>query len=309
MRKKPQIAVIGSFAIDHIMQISHLPQAGETVGEGRYSRAFGGKGANQALAAQRSGSQVSFVGCVGRDSTGDQAIQAFQQQGIDTQFLLQHSDENTGSAMIFVDQAGENSIAVAPGANFQLLPDHIDGAKECISSSSLILMQLEIPLQTVFYTLEKAKQWQIPVLLNPAPARQLSDAVLQQVEILVVNETEAEILSGMKITDEVSLSDISNYLSKKGPAIVIITLGSGGAFVHSDDLKKLIPAFKVAAVDTTAAGDVFCGALATALMQQQALQQAVSFANAAAALSVTRPGAQPSVPDMQEINTFLNNRI
>ncbi len=300
-----KIAVIGSFGRDMIMQVSHIPTRGETVGEGRFSQTFGGKGANQALAAARSGGTVIFVACVGADSSGDSAISCFNKEGINTQYMSQTNREATGTALIFVGDDGENSIAVAPGANYYLKRPQIDVATNALNSAALILMQLEIPMDTVEYVLENAQQWGTPVMLNPAPAKPLSNIALERVHILVVNETEAEIVSGEKLDNKHSVAQIARQLTTKGPKIVIITLGSKGAYVASEEFTGMVPGNKVETLDTTAAGDVFCGSLATAICNGTSLENAVKFANAAGAIAVTKLGAQPSVPYQKEIETFI----
>jgi ribokinase len=300
-----KIAVVGSFGHDLIMQVSHIPARGETVGEGRFSEAFGGKGANQALAASRSGGNVTFVGQVGQDNSGDKAIKSFTEEGINTQFMTQTDAAGTGTAMIFVGDDGENSITVAPEANYHLKEAQIDAAEEQLKLADLILMQLEVPMETVEYVLGKAQGWNIPVMLNPAPAKILSDLSLQRIHTLVVNETEAEIVSGGKLDGAESVARIAQQLRDKGPLVVIVTLGAQGAYVASDEFTGTVPGNKVDTLDTTAAGDVFCGALATALCSESSLQDAIKFANAAAAIAVTRLGAQPSVPHQSEIEDLL----
>ena len=300
-----KVAVVGSFGRDMIMQVSHIPARGETVGEGRFSQTFGGKGANQALAAARSGGNVVFVACVGKDSSGETAISSFSEEGINTQYMSQTDKEGTGTALIFVGDDGENSITVAPGANYFLDRAQVDTASDELKDSDLILMQLEIPMDTVEYVLEKAQGWDIPVMLNPAPAKPLSDVALSRIHTLVVNETEAEIVSGKKLDGDESLAKISSLLRVKGAQVVIVTLGAKGAYIDSEEFKGHIAGNKVETLDTTAAGDVFCGALTTALSQNQSIDQAVTFACAAAAIAVTRLGAQPSVPYKNEITEFM----
>ena len=301
-----KVAVVGSFGRDMIMQVSHIPARGETVGEGRFSQTFGGKGANQALAAARSGGNVVFVACVGKDSSGETAINSFSEEGINTQFMSQTDKEGTGTALIFVGDDGENSITVAPGANYFLDRAQVDAASHELKTSGLILMQLEIPMDTVEYVLEKAQGWDVPVMLNPAPAKPLSDVALSRIHTLVVNETEAEIVSGKKLDGDESLANISSVLRAKGPQVVIVTLGAKGAYIDSDEFTGHIAGNKVETLDTTAAGDVFCGALTTAMSQNQSIDKAVTFACAAAAIAVTRLGAQPSVPYKNEITEFMN---
>lgn len=302
-----KIAVIGSFGQDMIMQVSHIPARGETVGEGRFSQAFGGKGANQALAAARSGGQVVFVTKLGKDAAGDTAITSFTSEGMDTQFMTQTDAVCTQTALIFVGDDGENSITVAPGASYHLCENEIDQAQSAIESSELILMQLEVPMETVEYVLEKAEACGTPVMLNPAPAKPLSDIALKRLHTLVVNETEAEIISGQKLDGDDAVSRIATQLRQKGPEVVIVTLGAKGAYVDSEEFTGLIAGNKVDTLDTTAAGDVFCGSLTTAMSQGKSMQDSVKFANAAAAIAVTRLGAQPSVPNQSEIEAFLNS--
>jgi len=301
-----KVAVVGSFGRDMIMQVSHIPARGETVGEGRFSQTFGGKGANQALAAARSGGEVVFVACVGEDSSGETAISSFSDEGINTQYMSQTDKEGTGTALIFVGDDGENSITVAPGANYFLDRAQVDAASDELKTADLILMQLEIPMDTVEYVLEQAQTWGTPVMLNPAPAKPLSDIALGRLHTLVVNETEAEIVSGEKLQGDESVAIIANQLRDKGPKVVIVTLGAKGAYVASDDFTGHIAGNKVETLDTTAAGDVFCGALTTALCQNKPIDQAVTFGCAAAAIAVTRLGAQPSVPYKDEIAKFMS---
>jgi len=300
-----KVAVVGSFGRDMIMQVSHIPARGETVGEGRFSQTFGGKGANQALAAARSGGNVVFVACVGEDSSGDTAISSFSEEGINTKYMSQTDKEGTGTALIFVGDDGENSITVAPGANYFLDRAQVDTASDELKSADLILVQLEIPMDTVEYVLEKAQSWNTPVMLNPAPAKPLSDVALSRIHTLVVNETEAEIVSGEKLDGDESLTRIASQLRAKGSQVVIVTLGAKGAYIDSEEFIGHIAGNKVETLDTTAAGDVFCGALTTALSQNQSIDQAVTFACAAAAIAVTRLGAQPSVPYKDEITEFM----
>ncbi len=300
-----KVAVVGSFGQDMIMQVSHIPARGETVGEGRFSKTFGGKGANQGLAAARSGGEVVFVAMLGEDEAGNTAISSFNNEGIDTRFMTQTDQESTGTALIFVGDDGENSITVAPGANYFLKQEHVDAAEADLKGASLILMQLEIPMETVEYVLEKSESWGTPVMLNPAPAKPLSVAALKRIHTLVVNETEAEIVSGQKLDGEDAVAKIAAQLRQAGPKVVIVTLGEKGAFVDSEEFTGLIAGNKVDTLDTTAAGDVFCGALTTAMSEGKAIDEAIRFANAAAAIAVTRLGAQPSVPHRAEIDTFM----
>lgn len=306
MSKK--IVVIGSSNIDMICKVERLPKPGETVGNGVFMQAHGGKGANQVVAAARAGGDVSFISCVGNDLFGANMIKSFHQDGIDVDYLYQEKDVATGSALILVNKMGENSIAIAPGANEKLLPSHIDSARILLSSAEIILLQLEIPFETVEYVIELASRLGKKVLLNPAPARPLDDSLIRKLFVLCLNETETEYLTGKALEMEEDIKEAAQMLLQKGPKIVIITLGVQGAYVASRKLQLMIPGFSVNAVDTTAAGDVFCGTLAVALSNELPLPNAVKFAHAAAALSTMQMGAQPSAPKLQEIRSLLTEK-
>jgi len=303
-----QIVVIGSSNTDMIVKMPRIPQPGETILGGKFSTAAGGKGANQAVAAARAGGNVTFVACLGRDMFGDQALQGFQQDGIQVEHVVKDADAPSGVALIFVDEKGENSIAVASGANANLSAEDIQNAADTIASADMVLMQLEIPLATVQAAARIAADNHAKVILNPAPAQALPDELLQQVTLLTPNETEAELLTGIKVETETQAAEAARALQAKGVETVIITLGPRGAYVLSSDYEGLIPSFKVKAVDSTAAGDVFNGVLAVSLAEGLPIPDAVRLANAAAALSVTKLGAQPSAPTRQEIENFLNDK-
>ncbi|MGD0536603.1 MAG: ribokinase [Verrucomicrobiota bacterium] len=301
----PSIIVIGSSNTDMIIQLDRIPRPGETILGGEFSTAAGGKGANQAVGAARAGGKVTFVARVGRDMFGDQAVAGFQRDGIVTDFVFRDQSAPSGVALIFVAKDGENSIAVAGGANSKLSPADVRKAKRAIAGASAVVMQLETPLETVQAAAEIAAKAGVRVILNPAPARPLPDSLLKLVSILTPNETEAELLTGIKVTDDTSAAQAADKLLAKGVQAVILTLGARGAFVATKESKQLVPGFKVKAVDTTAAGDVFNGALAVALSEGRSLLEAARFASAAAAISVTRLGAQPSAPMRKEIEKVL----
>lgn len=303
-----KIVVIGSSNIDMVCKVDHLPKPGETVGNGVFMSVNGGKGANQAVAAARAGGNVSFISCLGDDAFGTHMIKSFQNDGIDVDYLYQEPHMASGVALILVNQEGENSIAVAPGANAKLTPSHIDGARILLSSADLILLQLEIPYETVQYVVELASSLGKKVLLNPAPAQPLDDTLLRKLFVLTLNETETEIITGKPLTNDTDIAEAAQILLQKGVKTVMITLGAKGAYVASRKIQQLIPGFSVHSVDTTAAGDVFCGSLAVALSNEMPLPEAVRFAHATAALSTTRMGAQPSAPTLQEIRSFLAER-
>ena len=299
------IVVIGSSNTDMIIKVSRIPKPGETVLGGRFSTAAGGKGANQAVSAARAGGNVTFVARIGIDMFGDQSLAGFQADGIDTTHVLRDENEPSGVALIFVDDQGENSIAVASGCNASLSPADVQAAKDTIAGATMLLMQLEVPVETVEAAAEIAAETGVPVILNPAPAQPLSDSLLGNISILTPNESEAELLTGIAVTDEVSAADAARALMAKGINRILITFGARGVYIASDDFTGLIPAFRVDAVDSTAAGDVFNGVLATALAEGLTLTDAVRFAQAAAALSVTKLGAQLSAPTHKEIEQFL----
>ncbi len=302
---KPKILVVGSSNTDMIIKLDRIPQPGETILGGEFTTAAGGKGANQAVAAARAGGQVTFVARVGRDMFGEQAVAGFVKDGIQVEYVTRDHAAPSGVALIFVAKDGENSIAVAGGANGALSPADVKKAKGSIAGASAVVMQLETPLATVQAAAELAARAKVPVILNPAPARVLPDKLLKLVSILTPNETEAELLTGIAVTDQATAAQAADELRARGVQTVILTLGARGAFVATASTRELVPGFRVKAVDTTAAGDVFNGALAVALGEGTPLIQAVRFANAAAAISVTRLGAQPSAPARKEIQRLL----
>lgn len=307
--KSSKIVVVGSANTDMIIQLERIPRPGETILGGEFSMAAGGKGANQAVAAARAGGAVDFIACVGEDMFGQQAVAGFEKDGINMAHIIRHPTSPSGVALIFVDQKGENSIAVASGANGQLLPEHINGAAEAIASAGILVMQLEIPMVTVHKAAALAADNNVKVILNPAPAQMLSDELLANISILTPNETEAELLTGIAVNNESDAAAAAKVLLGKGVEFVIITLGEKGAFVATSDSCEIISGFTVETVDSTAAGDTFNGALAVALGENKSLKAAVRFANAAAALSVTKLGAQPSAPRREEIDGLFGQEV
>jgi len=301
-----KIVVVGSSNTDMIVQLPHLPKPGETVSGGAFSTAAGGKGANQAVAAARAGANVGLVARVGEDSFGEQAVAGFVGDGIDVSHVTRNPEAPSGVALIFVDDGGENCIAVAPGANATLTPQDVEAAKELITGADVVVMQLETPIESVERAAALAREHGVRVILNPAPARPLSDEILSKVSILTPNESEAELLTGIQVSDDEGAAAAARALVARGVDTVILTLGSRGAYVFESDSGELVPGFEVEAVDTTAAGDVFNGSLAVGLAEGKPFAEAVRFANAAAALSVTKLGAQPSAPTRSEIETFLS---
>ena len=299
------VVVVGSSNIDLIMKLERLPRVGETVTGGRFAQVFGGKGANQAVGAARAGGRVAFVGCVGDDAYGAQVVESLQRDGIDTRFVFSEAGVASGTALILVGGDGANCIAVAPGANDRLTPAHVERAGDVIAQAACVVTQCEIPPQTLDHVVELAASLGKPVVLNLAPARKVADATLARLACLAVNETEAEFLTGRPVASDVDVEAAAAALLAKGPKAVLLTLGARGSYVAAAGVRALVPAFAVQAVDTTAAGDVHCGAFAAATVEGRPLLEAVRFANAAAALSVTRLGAQPSAPARAEIEGLL----
>ena len=301
-----RLLVIGSSNTDMVVKIKTLPRPGETVIGGDFLMNAGGKGANQAVAAARLGGDVAFICKTGNDIFGQQAVYLFQQEGMDTSYVFTDTENPSGVALITVDEHGENCIAVASGANANLMPEDISLAEKAIEGAEYVLMQLEIPVQTVEHVAEAAFRKNKKVILNPAPAPalSLSKSLLQHLYVITPNETEAEIISGVKITDEQSALEAARVIADMGVQHVIITLGSKGALLYTASQPTFVPACKVEAVDTTAAGDVFNGAFTVALSEGKDLLEAIRFACKASAISVTRIGAQASAPYRDEVEKF-----
>jgi len=295
-----KIIVIGSSNTDMVIKTDKLPLPGETKLGGIFFMNAGGKGANQAVSVERTGGNVTFVTKVGNDIFGQQAIAGFEKENINTGYVFIDEEAPSGTALIMVNEQGENCIAVAPGANANLLPSDIEKVKN-INRAEIILMQLEIPIETIAAVIKNAKAYKQKVILNPAPAQRLDDGLLSGLFMITPNETEAYFLTGIKVFDEVSASQAAGVFISKGVQNVVITMGASGAYILSDGISKMVPVNPVKAVDTTAAGDVFNGALAVAISEGKDIEEAVSFANKAAAISVTRIGAQCSVPYRKEI--------
>lgn len=308
---KPNITVVGSANVDYIMQVDHLPAAGETVIGGSFSLAFGGKGANQAVAAARAGGSVTFVGALGSDATAEAYLAGLKADGIDTAHVAVEADMAGGAALIMVDGQGRNCITVAPGANSRLTPDRALAAESLIAASDWIVLQQEIPVASNRAVLELATQHGRSVMLNYAPANDLALKPDAKVSALVVNEVEAASLAGATLAadDRAAAGQVAAGLRDAGGhRFVIITLGEEGSVLADESGTREFDAFRVTPADTTAAGDTFCGALAVSLGEGRPLPEAVRFASAASALSVTRVGAQSSIPARSEIETFLSTR-
>lgn len=302
------IVVVGSVNLDLVSTGKRIPAPGETVTGDQFQTFHGGKGANQAVAVGRLGYPVSMIAKVGEDEFGSRLRQGLANAGVDVKAVAMARRTASGVALISVDAQGQNSITVVPGANGKLLPRDLDKAVPRLRAAGMILAQLEVPIETVEYLSEIAERYQIPLMLDPAPARPISRIVLRRVTYLTPNESEACILCGTPIGDLNShdAGDYADKLLKTGAANVIIKMGAQGAFVAgSDGTRTMVPGFKVPVVDSTAAGDAFNGGLAVALMRGMALLEAVRFASAVGAISVTRAGAQPAMPTAREVNRLL----
>lgn len=299
--KMGKIVVIGSANTDLVINTSRIPEPGETVLGGKFMMAAGGKGANQAVAAQRLGADVTFVACVGDDLFGQNSLDNYRREGMNISFITVKEGVPSGVASIFVDAQAENVIVVAPGANSELLQNEVDAAVAEISSADFVLMQLETPMETVEFAVSKAVEAGTRIVLNPAPAASLSDTLLSKLWLITPNRTEAQMLTGLPVTNEQEAAEAAEALVARGVKNVVITLGSKGAYVFSQNFRGIVPSIPVEAVDTTAAGDTFNGALCVALSEGRNLQDACRFAAKAAAISVTRMGAQPSIPYRKEI--------
>ena len=299
-----RIVVIGSSNTDMVIRTKNLPRPGETVLGGTFFMNAGGKGANQAVACARLGGAVTFVCKTGNDVFGHQAYQLFDDEGIDPSYVFSDPKNPSGVALILVDDNAENSIAVASGSNSNLVTADIDNSLDAIENSEIVLMQLEIPIKTIEYAAQIAKSRGKMVILNPAPAptEPLPLSILKNIDLITPNETEAELISGIPVVDETSAIAAAKRMAELGVKKIIITMGSKGAMLYEDGEAELIPSIRVKAVDTTAAGDCFNGALTIAISEGRSLKEAVVFANRAAAISVTRPGAQVSMPYRHEVD-------
>lgn len=307
MNNLKKITIIGSSNIDMVAQVQHLPKPGETIGNAIFMQTFGGKGANQAIAAARLGGNVTFVTSLGNDMYATLLTEHFKNNNIDTRYIQYSPNTSTGTALIFVADDAENCIAVAPGANAELTNEKIQSFETAITSTSIVIMQAEIPYKTIKEIALLAHKKGVKVMVNPAPAIPIDLDFMKSIDILVVNETEAETVSGLNIKKD-GIQKISQALSSKGPQCVVITLGSKGVYCTYNQQEYTVDSFKVNAIDTTAAGDTFCGALAIALTEYEMSVKALQYASAAAAISVTRMGAQPSIPYHEEVIKFLKER-
>lgn len=300
-----KIVVLGSCNTDMVIKSEKLPAPGETVLGGTFMMNPGGKGANQAVAASRLGGDVTFITKIGNDVFGRQSVELYKEEKINTDYIFSDPDNPSGVALITVDAHGENCIVVASGSNMTLTPADIESVKDVLLDAEILLMQLEIPIETVEYAAKIASERGVKVILNPAPAQSLSDELLKNLYMIIPNKGEAEMISGIKVSDWDDAQKAADIISSKGVDIVVVTLGSSGALLKEKDRYTKIAAFEVKAVDTTAAGDTFCGALAVAISEGKDLEEGVRFANKCSSITVTNMGAQASIPYREDIKFNL----
>ena len=298
------LIVVGSLNMDLVVRAPRHPRPGETLIGSQFQTFPGGKGANQAVAAARLGAKVRMIGRVGQDAFGDALLQTARQDGVDTTFIRRDPNAATGVALITLDEAGQNTIVVASGANMQVSAQDIEQAAAAFEGASLLLMQLECPLEAVEAAAELAQRYSIPVVLNPAPARPLPQSLLARVDYLLPNQHELQLLA----EGEADYATAAARLISNGVRNLVVTLGEEGALLVTPQSQETLPAFKVPVVDTVAAGDAFAAAFCVALAEGKSLRDAVLWGNAAGAIAVTRPGAQPSMPNREELIQFLKER-
>lgn len=297
------ICVIGSLNMDLVVNVDTMPKPGQTIIGSNFKEVPGGKGANQAVAMARLNGNVSMIGKVGEDGFGQTLINSLKNDKVDTTYI-QTSKGATGVALITVDKNAQNSIVVSPGANFEVKEDDIDNNIEAIKNSDIVVLQLETPLNTIKYALNKAKELNKYTILNPAPAVKLDDEIIKNVDLLTPNETELEIISGVSIETEEDIQKAAQIMIEKGVKELIVTLGSKGSLYINKEKSMFKKAYKVEAVDTTAAGDSYTGALAVALSKDKNIEDAMDFASKVGALSVLKEGAQSSLPTLEDVKNF-----
>ena len=300
-----RVTVVGSFMYDLVATAPRRPKTGETLIGDSFGMFLGGKGANQAIAASRTGASVTMVGRLGNDLFGDQFLEKLSEEGIKTDFVIQDTENGTGVGMPLIDASGDNSIVIIPQANMALTFENIDKAESVIADSDVLVLQCEVPMEANQRAAEIANNNNTLVILNPAPACEIPNALLSLIDIITPNESEAEILTGMPIETDNQAIEAAHFLLSKGIETVILTLGSRGSFLLTEKMGKRIPAYVVEVVDSTAAGDAFCGALASSLSGGKTIEEAVDIANAAGALAVTKLGAEPSLPIKKAIDQLL----
>jgi ribokinase len=304
-KKRKKVLVVGSANMDLVVRSDRFPHPGETIFGSAFAMFPGGKGANQAVCCARLGAEVDFLGRMGKDMFCDRLSSTMRRDGVGLGHLLIDPSEPTGTALITVDCSGQNEIIVVSGSNMKLRPEHILEHRDAFADAAIVLLQLEIPLDTVMHSATLAKQNSAIVVLNPAPACQLPEELFRLIDYLTPNETEAQLLTGVPVNNRASAEEAAGVLLDKGVHNVIVTLGPAGSVLVNATTSRLFPARRVQAVDTTAAGDAFNGALAHALAEGKTLEEAIDLATAVAAHAVTKLGAQTSMPTMTELETFI----
>ena len=301
----PKVVVVGSFNMDLVIKTERRPQKGETLIGEEFGMFIGGKGANQAIAASRLGADVTMIGRLGADLFGDTFFTEFDRENIDTSFVVRDAEVGTGVASPVIDAEGDNSIIIVPRANMRLDVEDVERAASKIADADVLLLQLEVPIESSKRAAEIARANGVEIILNPAPACVLPDSFLGLVDILVPNEVETEFLTKVTVADDEGARLAAKVLFEKGISTIVLTLGNRGALLLTSQQSQLVPAYNVKVVDTTAAGDAFCGALATALAGGDKIEDAVAFANATGALAVTVLGAAPSMPTAGQVHDFV----
>lgn len=303
-----RVIILGSINVDSIYQVERFPQPGETIAVKQKSYAPGGKGANQAVAAARSGAEVSFVGAVGADNDGQEMVKTLGENNVDTGRIAVDPDNGTGSAVITLDENGQNDIMVYGGANQAMTEKQLAGLEQVLAKTDFLVAQLETPQAVTLAAFKMAKQQHVTTILNPAPAAELLPELMNYTDIIVPNETESSLLTGIAVSDEQSMLENAAFFKQQGIKNTIITLGEQGVFYAGEDDHGLVPAFKVKAVDTTAAGDTFIGALSSQLKPDLSnLESALTYAQRASSLTVQGMGAMPSIPLAAEVEEALQN--
>ena len=307
--RPPKIIVMGSFVVDLMSRTPHLPARGETVFGGPFNLGPGGKGSNQGVAAHKAGVEVTMITKLGKDDFAQIALNSFSSVGMNTDFIIFDEEHETGTALIMVENGtGENSIVVSVGACNYITDEEVESAREEIKNSQVFLTQLETNLSAVYKAIDIANEYNVPVVLNPAPVRPIPDELYKKVTVLTPNETEAERLSGISVKDLEGAKKAAEYFRSKGVKYAVITLGPNGVYVDSEEFHGHVSAFKIKnVVDTTGAGDAFSGGLAAALAEGKGIREAAIFGNAVAGLSVTKVGTAPAMPTRHEIDEFLKD--
>ena len=301
----PKVVVVGSFNMDLVIKTERRPQKGETLIGEEFGMFIGGKGANQAIAASRLGADVTMIGRLGTDLLGDTFLSEFARENIDTSFVVRDAAVGTGVASPVIDADGDNSIIIVPRANMCLDVEDVERASSKIANADVLLLQLEVPIESSKRAAEIARENGVEIILNPAPACELPDSFLRLIDVLIPNEVETEFLSKITVADDEGARLAAQVLFEKGISTIVLTLGNRGALLLTSHQSQLVPAYNVKVVDTTAAGDAFCGALAAALASGEKIENAVAFANATGALAVTVLGAAPSMPTAEQVHGFL----